>query len=136
MKKQILVLTLCLAVSASSAFAAKHVKPVNEKAKPCAVSEKKVEQAKFKSLKKLKKFFEAKMAERRDAFFCELGLTDDQKTKAKAIEDKTKADMKALHKQYKADRKKIMEASKTSFEAILTKEQKAKLEVIKKRAKS
>lgn len=135
MKKQILTLAMCLAVSATavSAESAKSVKPTNQKSE--VAMEKPVEPQKFKSEEEAKKFFECKMAQRREAFYKELGLTPEQKAKADALDAKTKADAQALHKKFKEERKKLMESSKKSFEDILTKEQKAKLKEIDKETK-
>ena len=92
MKKRILTLAMCLAVSATSVLAenAKEVKVAATK--PATAVEKPAEPQKFKSEEEAKKFFEGKMAQRRGAFYQELGLSAEQTAKAEALDAKTKAD--------------------------------------------
>lgn len=64
-----------------------------------------------------------------------LNLTDEQKTKAKEIREQSRKDIEPLMKEMEALREKmdkIREADMKKFESILTPEQKAKLEKIKK----
>lgn len=67
-----------------------------------------------------------------------LGLTEDQVAKLKKIGEETRAAMKALREKEgerdskKDEAKKIMEAAKAKVDAVLTAEQKAKLEELKK----
>lgn len=108
----------------------------------------------------MKKQFEEKMAKHRENFYLKLGLTEEQKLQAKKLDLKNREDGKILRdkfheecfklrdlKEKKANKiniymqeqrvksaqkalEKHMEASKKSFEAILTKEQLEKLKVI------
>lgn len=135
MKKQILTLAMCLAVSATSVLAdnAKTVKPVETK--PATAIEKPAEPQSFKSEEEARKYYEGKMAQRREAFYQDLGLSTEQKTKAEAIEAKTKTDAEALNKKFRSERQKLAEAHKKAFEAILTNEQKAKFDAIDKERK-
>jgi periplasmic protein CpxP/Spy len=67
-----------------------------------------------------------------------LGLTEDQVTQLKKIAEETRDAMKALHEKEgdreskKDDMKKIQDTAKSKVEAVLTAEQKAKLEAMKK----
>lgn len=67
-----------------------------------------------------------------------LGLTDDQVSQLKKIAEETRTEMKALHEKEgdreskKDDMKKIIESAKTKVDAVLTAEQKAKLEALRK----
>jgi len=67
-----------------------------------------------------------------------LGLTEDQVSKIKKIGEETRSAMKALHDKEgdrdskKDDARKIHEAAKAKIDAVLTTEQKAKLEELKK----
>ena len=64
-----------------------------------------------------------------------LGLTDEQKAKAKEIREQSRKEIEPLMKEMKTLREKmdkIREADMKKFEALLTPEQKAKLEARKK----
>ena len=67
-----------------------------------------------------------------------LGLTEDQVAKLQKIGDETRTAMKALREKEgdadskKAERKKLMESTKAKIDAVLTAEQKAKLEEMRK----
>lgn len=67
-----------------------------------------------------------------------LGLTEDQVAQIKKIGEETRAAMKALHdkegdrESKKGEARKIHEAAKAKLDAVLTAEQKAKLEELKK----
>jgi periplasmic protein CpxP/Spy len=67
-----------------------------------------------------------------------LGLTEDQVTQLKKIGEETRAEMKALREEEgdrdskKDEAKKIHEGAKAKVDAVLTAEQKAKLEQIRK----
>lgn len=167
MKKQILTLTVCLAFTASTAFAVCPVKsttaPKTSKNCPCAVPAP-GEQSLTKE--QMKQKFEEKMTKRREAFYNELGLTKEQRAKAIEMDNKNRAEAKPLmekmqqekaklndltsknacpaeilkqKKELKTARKALREHFKTSrknFEAILTKEQLAKLETMKAERKA
>lgn len=70
-----------------------------------------------------------------------LGLTEDQVAKIKKIAEETRAAMKALHdkegdrESKRDDMRKIMEDAKAKIDAVLTAEQKAKLEELRKEHK-
>lgn len=70
-----------------------------------------------------------------------LGLTEDQVARIKKIAEETKASMKALHdkegdrESKKGEVRKIMEGAKAKIDAVLTAEQKAKLEALRKEHK-
>lgn len=67
-----------------------------------------------------------------------LGLTEDQTARIKQIAEDTRAAMKALHEKEgdreskKGEVRKIMEGAKAKIDAVLTAEQKAKLEEMRK----
>ena len=182
MKKQILTLAMCLAVTSTAALAATPAKvapatkaavsktatatakvltPVKTTSKTVVVkAPEKTPDAK-PTPEQMKKDFEARMVKERNRLYCDLGLTADQikkaeelhvksmekgeplmenvrLQKAKLFELKTqkaseaeitkqKAEVKAARKLIK----KHMLASRKEFDAILTKEQLAKLKAIK-----
>ncbi|MFA7658162.1 MAG: hypothetical protein WCY19_01875 [Candidatus Gastranaerophilaceae bacterium] len=168
MKKQILTLTMCLALTATSALAAgtnavtqKAVSQVKTAAtttvKPApAPSVAKPEPPKMMTREEAKKHFEERRAQERERMYNALKLSAEQKAKAEALDAKTKQDVEPLIKKaqlegkklrelkakkassfetwkqeytYKAaknDVKKYFDSSRKSFEAILTKEQRAK----------
>lgn len=137
MKKRILTLAMCLAISATSVLAAANTKEVKSTAKKVpAKVEKQVESKKLKSKDDARKNFEAKMAERREAFYQELGLSAEQKAKSEVLDAKTRDDMEALHKKFRAEKQKIAEESKKNFEDILTKDQKVRFEKLDKERKA
>jgi hypothetical protein len=163
MKKQLLTLTICLALTASSALASCPVKS-NETAQPatkgcpCAVSTP-VDATLTKE--QLIQKFEERMAKRREALYCKLGLTQKQKVKAEELDKQNKAEamtlMDKVHQeksklrdlkskkvcpveiykqkqQLKAAKKALHKhfiASEKSFETILTKEQLTKFKAIR-----
>jgi len=166
MEKRILTLTICLALTASSAFASSTVtstmKLTTNQAEsapcPCSVTPTaEVPLTKEQFMQKM----EEKMAKHREALYCKLGLSVEQKTKAEELDAKNKADARPLMDKVQEERAKltdlkakkacsvkIMEqkqklrdakkalhkhfmASKKSFETILTKEQLTKFKTIK-----
>lgn len=166
MKKQVLTLAICFALSASTAFAASTMPakvtatvkaPVKEVVKPAEP-----QQCTLTPEQAAKKRFEEKMAKDREDLYCKLNLTEDQKAKAKAMDKKNMEEAKPLFEKVQAERIKYFElkakkacpieiskqrmelkaakravrahfkTARKNFEAILTEEQKAKLEVIKK----
>lgn len=103
MKKQILTLAMCLALTASSAFAngtakapvkatapqaAKTVAPEAPCGCPCEATAPTKEQFKQK--------FEERMTKRRDALYTKLGLSQDQKTKAVELDKTNRAEARPL----------------------------------------
>lgn len=165
MKKQVLILSLCLAVTASSALAA--TSPVKAAKKTESNVVEVSQQTPALTAEQVKrKEFEARMNKERELLYNNLNFTAEQKAKAEALHVKAKAageplmikaraekakltelklakaseaeilKQKAAVKAAKKEVRKHMKASKKEFEAILTKEQLAKLEVIKESKKA
>lgn len=176
MKKQILTLTMCLALTSTAAFASvpnstgQKMVPQSVVSTPTTLNPAKpaVTQVISKpgkpltitSMDELKKHFEDKRAQERERLYNDLNLSAEQKITAKDLDATAKVefakyrkkvqvearklrDLKAKHasffemrnqkyalKKAKADAKKYFDSSNKSFEAILTKEQKAKYKVI------
>lgn len=184
MKKQILTLAMCLAVTSTAAFAATPAKTTAPATKavvsktttaPCkvatpAATPKKVEAVNAPEAKptpeQMKKDFEARMIKERERLYNDLGLSAEQRCKAEELHKKSmekgepimdnarlqraklielksqKASeaailkQKAVLKAARKDVKKHMLASRKEFDAILTKEQLAKLKAIKEAKKA
>lgn len=112
MKKQILVLSLCLAMTSASALAAPLTNMststpsigVSGLPVPAEFAKSGKPSAKITS-EQTKNYIEGKRAKERAFLYSALNLTDDQKAKATAIDAKTKAEidplMKNLHKEIK-----------------------------------
>jgi hypothetical protein len=171
MKKQILALTMCLALTSTTALAvgAKTVaqKSTVQKAVAAAPGNplipslaKPGEQPQIISREEAKKRMGAAKAKERELLYTALNLSVEQKTKAEALDAKTKAgvvqvikklqlearklrELQSKHasvfavwkqelalKAAKKDVEKYFKSSRKEFEAILTKEQKAKFEII------
>lgn len=177
MKKQILTLTMCLALTATTALA-DGINTVTQKATQqtkvtAAAVENKAkqttpvvgkpgEQLQFKSREEAQKYFAQKRAKQREFMYKDLGFTEEQKVKAEALDQKTKQEGAAALRKVqteaiklkelkskkaskfaiwrqemslnssKKSAKKFFESSRKEFEAILTKEQKAKMDKFKK----
>lgn len=174
MKKQILMLTMCLALTATSTLAAATNKVV-QKTKPATIAKPSAEvkstanlnsstnvgAPKSISKEEAKKHFEEKMLKHREHMYSELGLSAEQKLKAEALDLKSKTEIEPLITKAQAEAKKLRElkckkasvfeiwkqenafkaakkdvkkhmiASRKSFEAILTDEQKVKFNSIR-----
>jgi hypothetical protein len=146
MKKQVLTLTICLALTASSALANstakttmklttqqanKAAEPKSEitgdcpcKASPTAECPLTKEQFKQK--------IEERMAKRREALYCKLGLTPEQKTKAVAMDTKNRTEAKALVDKIQEERIKLMDLKSKKACPVCIVEQKLKLRTAKK----
>lgn len=161
MKKQIIAIAVCLSLTASSAFASCPCQ--KEVIKQAPQNCPKVSQPAEKTLTKeqQKKFFEEKMTKRRDALYCKLALTPEQKNKAEELDAKNKVEAIVLIDKVKQERAKLddlkakkacpilickqkqqlksakhalrkhFKASQKSFDSILTKEQLVKLQAIR-----
>lgn len=140
MKKQILTLTLCLALTASSAFAsstakvttqakpqqAKAVAPQAEKpcACPCETSAMTKEQFKQK--------FEERMTKRREALYEKLGLSQDQKAKALDLDKKNREEAKPLMEKLHEEKTKLNDMKSQKCCPVKLMEQKQKVKEAKK----
>lgn len=176
MKKQILTLSMCLALTATSALAAgtsaviqkNAVKapttitaPVNAQVKPTAPTvNQEPATCQRPSREEMKKMMEDKIAKERELMYNALQMTDEQKAKAIALDQKTKEGFKPLISKFRIEKIKLeklkkdkacgckiwkqkqalkatkreiktyLDNSKKSFEAILTPEQKAKFKIM------
>jgi Spy/CpxP family protein refolding chaperone len=167
MKKQILTLTMCLALTATSALAKgtstvtkAPIKPVCSTCAKSTAAATTAPEAKL-TPEQMKQKFEEKMAKDREDFYCKLGLSAQQKAKAEALDKKNRESAKPLFEKFHQEKVKLHElkenkanviaideqklkvkaarkalrahmmASKKDFEAILTKDQLAKLEAMK-----
>jgi len=164
MKKQILTLTMCLAMTATTAFAETTTTvPVSV---PCKAKLEKPCDPCMMPNEAGKKQFEAKMNKERELFHSALGLTPEQKKKADILDQKSRTDAEPLFKKMREEKVKLMdlkaknasneeilkqkmalktakkalkkhfEASRKDFEAILTKDQLAKLKILHEQRKT
>lgn len=172
--KRILTFAVCMAMSAPLALAnttatstmklttqqsAKEVAPKAGAAVPCPCQSNASETQLSKE--QLRQKFEEKMTKRRDALYCKLGLTPEQKAKAVELDTKNRTEAKPFFDKIQEERTKLMElkaknacpvelieqkqklraakkelrkhfmASEKNFEALLTKEQLTKLQAIR-----
>lgn len=157
MKKQILTLALCLALSATSTLAATTPAKAPAKSKPCACA-KSVEKGAVKVVKPVtpeevkapevvltpeqlaKKNTEEKLAKNRECLMNKIGLSAEQKAKAEPLLTKVQVE-KAKLRELKAKKacpilickqKCEVKKAKKAFEATLNKDQLAKLKSLKK----
>lgn len=164
MKKQILMMTICFSLTIVSATASGTMRandPSPQANNPGCVSKKMCvdsDQAKSK--------FEEKMTKDREDLYCKLGLTSEQRAKAEALDKTNRETAKPLMCKLRQEKTKLRElkqkkvclceiykqkqqvqiakkalrehfkASHKCFEAILTKEQLAKLKVIRSERKA
>lgn len=138
MKKQILTLTICLALTASSALAnstakatiktttpqvVKTIAPKAEEAPrscPCEATAPTKEQFKQK--------FEERMTKRREALYAKLGLSQDQKTKALELDKKNRAEARPLMEKLHEEKAKLndMQTQKCCPVKLIEQKQKVK----------
>lgn len=137
MKKQILTLTMCLALTATSALAnstakatvkatAPQVKTVAPKAEdtssncPCEATAPTKEQFKQK--------FEERMTKRREALYAKLGLSQDQKTKAVELDKKNRTEARPLMEKLHEEKAKLndMQSKKCCPVKLIEQKQKVK----------
>lgn len=168
MKKQVLTLTICLVMTASSTLAASTVSTTKQVAPvpagcPCKLGQPCDEKM---TKEQFKQKMEEKMAKRREALYCKLGLTPEQKAKAVSMDTKNRTEAKALIDKIQEEKAKLIDlksknacpvkvleqkqklksahkalrkhfaASEKNFETILTKDQLAKFNVIKEERKA
>lgn len=175
MKKQILTLAVCLALTATTTLAATTAPAVNKKTpakapqqvaaksavKPVATVKPAPVQEQVSPEVQARIRFEAKMNQERELMHNALNLTPEQRTKAKALDQKTREEIKPLFEKVRAEKmklkeletkkacpieiskqkhevrlakkaiKKHFEASRKKFESILTPDQIAKLKVMR-----
>lgn len=139
MKKQILTLTLSLALTASSAFAStakttlkvapQQTKAVAPKAEttpscPCETSALTKEQFKQKP--------EERMTKRREALYAKLGLSQDQKAKALDLDKKNREEAKPLMEKLHEEKAKLNDMKSQKCCPVKLIEQKQKVKEAKK----
>jgi len=165
MKKQIITLTMCLAMTATAALA--QVATTVTPAAPCKTAvEKPCAQKMAPPTEAEKKQFEAKMNKERELFHNALNLTPEQKQKADELHKKAISEAEPLFKKVQEERAKFVELtaknapkdeiikqemavkaakkavkkhfkeSRKQFEAILTKDQLAKLKILREQKKT
>jgi len=129
MKKQMMTLALCLALTATSALAngAKTTSKTQTKALT-PVATKTVDKTNCKTTKQN---FEEKMAKDRADLYCKLGLSNDQKTKAETIHQKNMKDAEPLFKKLSSEKAKLHELKANNACAIKIDEQKLKVKEAK-----
>lgn len=160
MKKQMMTLAVCLALTATSAMA---VTSANETA-PAAAQKKAAVETKC-PCEHNKQNFEEKMAKHIEDFYTKLGLTKEQRKKADYLHEKSMLESESLMAKLFTEKAKVhelraqkacpekvaaqvakvkeakqalrthMECSKKEFEAILNKQQLAKLKALKEEKK-
>lgn len=126
MKKQILTLTMCLALTTTAALAevtkTMPQKPVPQAKVSTAIPVKpdvktlpttnlgaQPEQPKRITSEEAKKYFEEKQAKQRDHMYNDLGFTPEQKAKAEALDIKAKKEVAPLMSKLKLESKKLKE---------------------------
>jgi len=113
MKKQVLTIAICMALTASSALAAvtsktvptKNITPVackcQEKTPAVTAAQPKEESCRQK--------FEEKMTKEREDLYCKLGLSKDQKDKAETLHQKNRASAEPLIAKFHTEKAKLHE---------------------------
>lgn len=112
MKKQLLLLSMCLALSSASVLASC---PQCQKAMPIPQSKNEMKQPpqqqkearKAPSREEMKKRFEQRRTQEREQMYKELGLSAEQVAKAEALDVKTKLEVTPLIKKAKMEHKKL-----------------------------
>ena len=138
MKKQILTLTMCLALTASSAFANSTVKSTVKATSPQAVNTvvQKAEEAPCgcpceataPTKEQFKQKFEERMTKRREALYAKLGLSQDQKAKAVELDKKNRAEARPLMEKLHEEKAKLndMQSKKCCPVKLMEQKQKVK----------
>lgn len=149
MKKQILTLTLCLALTATSALAAgtnsvahkavaktKITTTIKTPTKATTAQNiaKPGEQPKFMTQEEAKKHFEERRAAEREHIYKDLGLSVDQKTKAEAIDAKTREGGRSAIRKVQVEHKKLRDLKTKHASAFAIWKQKRVLKSAKKDA--
>ena len=133
MKKQMITLAVCLALTATSALAsstkispktpAKELIPVATQTKASEATQCPEETAKQK--------FEEKLAKDREELYCKLGLSTEQKTKAEAFHQKTREGAEPLFAKLHTEKAKLHELKAQKACVVKIDEQKLKVKEAK-----
>lgn len=136
MKKQILTLSMCLALTATAALATGTTKVSTSPVKTVAATTTITPEKPCIAPQKLsKQQFEDKMAQHREKLYSDLGLSEAQKTKAEALDKKNKEGIKPLFDKVRTEKMKYNDLkTKKASEAELIK-QKAEVKKAKKEVK-
>lgn len=155
MKKQVLILTICLALTAISASASDmpypspfphpipQVKKVTQsptkvdppvKEAPCVKPVPAPETAGL-SPEQARKKFEEKMAKDRENLYCKLGLTPEQKAKAEALDKTNRETAKPLMQKLRQERAKFHELKEKKASVVELGKQKQQVKLAKKALK-
>lgn len=138
MKKQILTLTMCLALTASAAFANNTAKATIKATVPQAVKTvaTKAEkapcvcpcEATAPTKEQFKQKFEERMTKRREALYAKLGLSQDQKAKAVELDKKNRAEARPLMEKLHEEKAKLndMQTQKCCPVKLIEQKQKVK----------
>lgn len=149
MKRQILTLTMCLALTVTSAFAsttatktapakkhvavAKNIVPVAAKQASCAATAPATPA--LTPAEEAKKKFEAKLAKEREDFYTALSLTPEQKAKAEALDLKNRAAIEPLIVKVHEEKAKLRELKTKKVCPCEILKQKHELKVARKAVK-
>lgn len=134
MKKQILALSMCIALSSATVLAASSKAPIKPSKQGCPIEkpcDKKPLPPKM-SREEAKQKFEEHMAQKRESFYKELCLTPEQKAKAEALDAKTKAEVKPLMKKVGEEQMKLRDLIDKKACAADIKAQKAAVRAARK----
>ncbi|MDD3436662.1 MAG: Spy/CpxP family protein refolding chaperone [Candidatus Gastranaerophilales bacterium] len=127
MKKQILTLTMCLALTSTVALAqaavpVTKVKPATTAAKPVTPAAKSATTfvSKLTPQEEARRRFEERRAQERALMYNSLKLTEDQKTKAEALDAKTRAEAGKYIDKVRTETRKLrdLKTKKASFVAV------------------
>lgn len=130
MKKQLMTLAVCLALTTTSALASspktatKETKPTTP---PMTCQAKKTPEVTPCPKEIAKQKFEERMAKDREELYCKLGLSAEQKTKAEAIHQEDKKSVEPLFAKLHAEKTKLHELK--AKKACIAKIEKQKLKV-------
>jgi len=134
MKKQMITLAVCLALTATSALASSTAttsKAPTKAAIPVACQTKTPEVTQPTKEESLKQQFEEKMSQKRAELYCKLGLSNEQKDKAEAIHQTTKEGAEPLFARFHEEKAKLHELKAKKACPIKINEQKLKVKEAK-----
>lgn len=139
MKKQILTLSLCLALTATSALASGTktcAKKAPAKAPVAKTVQTQPQEAVLTPEQAAKKHFEEKMAKEREDLYCKLGLTKDQKDKAADLNAQSRESAKPLFETFHTEKVKLHELKNKKACPIEIAKQKEKVHAARKALKA
>jgi len=141
MKKQILTLAMCLALTATSALAESNNNAVTQKATTTTIKTvpnsnlvKPVEPHNLMSREEAKKHFEERKAKERNSLYQALKLSDEQKIKAEELDAKTRAEAGKYIRKVQIEAKKLRDLKNKNASFFAIRKQKSVLKSAKKEA--